>query len=143
MNAFRTKSRLAAVLALIVLAVGCSDRRAPATSAPPAADYVAAADLRRLLRESPVPVLVEFGVMAGCARCDAMRSPVEELAQELGDAVQVRRVNFNYEKDLVRELGLAICPTYVAFRQGEERFRVSYPTSSAQLRELLAVEMQP
>ena len=72
-----------------------------------------------------------------------MRSPVEELAQELGAAVQVRRVNFNYEKDLVRELGLTICPTYVAFHQGTEQFRVSYPTSDAQLRELLAVAMQP
>jgi thioredoxin-like negative regulator of GroEL len=91
--------------------------------------YIAADELARRLDGADRPVLVEFSVPAGCYHCDAMRGQVEMLAERLAGRVEVCRVNLNHERMLTSQLGIGVCPTYVAFWKGKEAFRASYPTS--------------
>lgn len=109
--------------------VGCSQSPSPAAIRPAAAAYVPAANFKQLLTSSAEPVLVEFGVETGCARCDELRSQVERLADQFSGRAKVRRINLNAERALAAEMGVTICPTYIAFVEGQEVFRISYPTS--------------
>lgn len=109
--------------------VGCSQPPPPAAIRPVAAGYVAAVDFRQLLNSSAEPILVEFGVETGCARCDELRPQVEELADQFSGRALVRRINLNAERAFAAEMGVTICPTYIAFVDGQEAFRTSYPTS--------------
>jgi thioredoxin-like negative regulator of GroEL len=136
MNASLRK-RLSGIALAAAGLLGCGESGNVPRDAPPAADYVSASDFRRLLRESSQPVLVEFGVMSGCPRCDAVREPVERLAQELRPRVHVCRVNLAYEQGLARELGVRTCPTFMAFQGNRELFRANSSASAADLRQLL------
>lgn len=109
--------------------VGCSQSPPPAPIRPAAAAYVPAADFKQLLTSSAEPILVEFGVETGCARCDELRPQVERLADQFSGKAKVRRINLNAERALAAQLGVTICPTYIAFVNGQEAFRTSYPTS--------------
>lgn len=75
-------------------------------------------------------VLVEFCVPIGCFRCDEMREQVDRMATDERERLEVRRVNLNQYPALANELGVSVCPSYIAFRNGEEVFRAAYPTSS-------------
>lgn len=110
--------------------VGCSQSPPPIAIRPAAAGYVAAVDFKQLLNSSAEPILVEFGVETGCARCDELRPQVERLADQFSGRAKVRRINLNAERALVTQLGVTICPTYIAYVDGPEAFRISYPTSA-------------
>jgi thioredoxin 1 len=110
--------------------VGCSQSPPSAPIRPVAAGYVAAVDFKQLLHSSAEPILVEFGVETGCARCDELRPQVERLADQFSGRAKVRRINLNAERALATQLGVTICPTYIAFIDGQEAFRISYPTSA-------------
>ncbi|MBL9161601.1 MAG: thioredoxin family protein [Planctomycetaceae bacterium] len=112
-----------------LLTAGCSQSPPPAAIKPVAAGYVAAADFQQLLDSSAEPILVEFGVETGCARCDELRPQVERLADQFSGKAKVRRINLNAERGLAAQLGVTICPTYITFVDGQEAFRTSYPTS--------------
>jgi thiol-disulfide isomerase/thioredoxin len=109
--------------------VGCSQSPPPAATRPVAAGYIAVVDFKQLLESSAAPILVEFGVETGCARCDELRPQVEWLAGQFSGKAKVRRINLNAERTLAAQLGVTICPTYIAFVDGQEAFRTSYPTS--------------
>ncbi|MEM9660052.1 MAG: thioredoxin family protein, partial [Planctomycetota bacterium] len=65
-------------------------------------------------------LLVEFCVPTGCLRCDQMREPIDRLANVRRDQLQVRRLNLSRQPALAWEFGVTVCPSYVAFRGGEE-----------------------
>ncbi|MEM1305235.1 MAG: thioredoxin family protein [Planctomycetota bacterium] len=75
-------------------------------------------------------LLVEFCLPAGCPSCDAMREPIDHLASDQHDLLTVRRVDLRKHPQLAWELGFNEYPTYIAFRNGEEVFRATYPTSA-------------
>ncbi|MEM6655283.1 MAG: thioredoxin family protein [Planctomycetota bacterium] len=75
-------------------------------------------------------LLVEFCLPSGCPSCDAMREPIDHLASDQHDLLTVRRVDLRKHPQLAWELGFNEYPTYIAFRNGEEVFRATYPTSA-------------
>lgn len=92
--------------------------------------YISADEFASTVAEESDVVLVEFCVPVGCFRCDEMRPQIDRLAAEQGDRLTIRRVNLNQEQALTSRLGVSVCPTYVAFRDGKEVFRAAYPTSA-------------
>lgn len=82
-------------------------------------------------------ILVEFCVPHGCFRCDEMRQHINRLATNEQDRTLVQRINLTHDHALASQLGVTICPSYVAFRNGEEIFRTEYPTTG----DLIAVEL--
>ena len=139
---------LAVTICLLTLS-GCSgpdSTTGPTTASRPVQrDYqprwelpvVSGTELRGVIQRSDRPVLVEFGVNFGCARCDDMRPQMERLASEFASLARVIRVDFNANRQLVSQYGGNICPTYVLFNHGEPVVTRSYPTST----DLLAADL--
>lgn len=131
--------RLSMLLVGIALLTGCtkgnqSGSRASDDSAVP---YLSAAELHAALADRTRPVLVEFCVPYGCARCETMRSQVNQLAQDKSNGIEILRVDFTLDRALANQMGVTVCPSYIALEGGEELFRISYPTSGA----LIATEL--
>lgn len=91
--------------------------------------YVSAAELKEAVAEHERPILVEFCVPVGCFRCDEMRPQVNQLAEDNSDGLEVVRVNLNHERAFAIGMGVKVCPTYVAFDNGQPVFSIAYPTS--------------
>ena len=81
------------------------------------------------VQSSETPVLVEFGVDFNCPRCAQTKSDVVHLRDSLEGEVDVVRVDFNANVQMVSQLGGTICPTYVLFDQGEPVLTRSFPLS--------------
>ena len=122
---------------------GCSQPPPPAPEQISASPYISLQEFHSLLAESSQPVLVEFGVEIGCFRCDELRPQIERLAEQYSDRAVVRRINLNQARKLAAQLGVTVCPTYIAFVDGDERFRASYPTSGDLLAAQLADVSRP
>ncbi|MEN1681952.1 MAG: thioredoxin family protein, partial [Planctomycetota bacterium] len=91
--------------------------------------YVTLDELSGALSYDDSLVLVEFCVPVSCSRCSTMRDSIDQLASERRGRLTVRRVDLRQHPQLTWEFELATCPSYIVFRDGEEVFRASYPTS--------------
>lgn len=129
--AARILSPVAACFAIVLL--GCSVESKSSlmeiTSDTSSLQCLTTNELTQLLRSSSKPVLVEFSVPVGCARCNQMQPQIRKLASQVSERAELCLINFNYERQLVNELGITVCPTYIAFVDGREVFRTSHPTS--------------
>ena len=90
---------------------------------------VSGADLRDYVQSTETPVLVEFGVDFNCPRCEQTKSEVVRLRDSLEGKVDVVRVDFNANVQMVSQLGGTICPTYVLFDQGKPLMTRNFPVS--------------
>ena len=122
-------------LLLVVLCcpiVGCghrSDRAQQTASVEQSLPVIGGAELMSFVRQSELPVLVEFGVDFNCARCQQVRADVVQLKTRIDQEVQVVRTDFNRNAQMVAELGGTICPTYVLFCDGKPCLTKSFPVS--------------
>ena len=126
----RTILSLAIITAF--LATGCQNATVIQTDTPAveSVSYITAEEFTATVAGEGDVVLVEFCVPIGCFRCDQMREQIDRLASNERERLTIRRVNLNQQPALARQLGVSVCPSYIAFRHGEEVFRVAYPTSS-------------
>lgn len=99
-------------------------------SAVESSPYLSLDELGRVVSGDGEVTLVEFGVPTGCERCDRMRGPIDALANDPQQPLAVRRVNLRQYPALAWEFGVTVCPSYVAFRDGQEVFRAAHPTSA-------------
>lgn len=130
MNTHPTTSVL--MLPWLALLLGCSGRVAPPasrTSTLPPVPAVDSRELDELLQNSAEPVLVEFSVMTGCARCDQMRPQLQELAKEVEGRTHIVRMDFNANRELAASLGATVCPSYVLFSDRQPVWTQTFPTS--------------
>lgn len=136
---FGRRNSIRGCLCCLVVFTGCG-RQNTLESLPTrnVAPYITANEFSLRVSNAELPVLVEFSVPAGCYRCDQMRGPIVKITKDLECRVDVCRLDLNFERDLVTQLGIRACPTYVAFDQGKEVFRVAYPTSG----EMLAARLE-
>ena len=120
------------LVALVVVSgtLGCMQGEDPRLSAVPDVPYVDGTEVKRLVKNSSEPLLLEFCVPVGCFRCDDMRSSINALAKEESDRLSVFRVNLNIDRKLAAEWGVTVCPTYVVIAEGQEVNRTAYPTSA-------------
>ena len=98
---------------------------------------VRGSELSAFVENSDLPVLVEFGVDYQCERCARMRSDIVDLGQRFEGRVNVVRVDYNANVQMVAELGGTICPTYVFFKDGKPVQTESFPTSADMLQSRL------
>ena len=127
----RWRGALLVVASVLLAQAGCDQAAQRRAAGPPATPvpFLSVDELAQTLSGDGGVVLVEFCVPVGCARCDAMRQPIDRLAGRCGDNVTVGRVHIGRNPRLAWEFGVRVCPTYVAFHDGQEIYRAAYPTS--------------
>ena len=87
-------------------------------------------ELQQLVQSSDRPVLVEFSVLSGCYRCNDMQSPIRQKVTELQQHADVVRIDFNLNQTLAREVGAAVCHSYVVYSKGRVTSVRTWPTSA-------------
>lgn len=83
-----------------------------------------AADFDELVRDAPVPVLVDFWA-DWCGPCHAVAPELEKLARDKTGAVVVAKVDTEALRDVAGRYGIRSIPTMILFSGGKEAKRVS------------------
>lgn len=83
-----------------------------------------------LIEKSALPVLVDF-FSPGCMPCHMMNPIVESLAKRRRGEVMVIKVNTDEIPQLAASYGIMGVPTFIIFRKGVERGRISGAQSEA------------
>ncbi|WP_425060761.1 Thioredoxin 1 [Sporomusa carbonis] len=65
------------------------------------------------------PVLVDFWA-PWCGYCTRLAPIMEELVQEMGDKIQVAKVNVDENRSLAQKYGVMSLPTMIVFKNGEQ-----------------------
>lgn len=121
-----------AIFTPMLLTAGCqvASNNGLETRATQTLPFMTSEELAEALAEQTDVLLVEFCVPSGCFRCDKMRESIRELASNERKGLAVYRVDIRQQPAVAWELGVTVCPSYIAFRDGEEVFRATYPTSA-------------
>jgi thioredoxin 2 len=81
-------------------------------------------DFDELVRDSPLPVLVDFWAI-WCGPCRTVGPELERLAQQRIGSVVVAKVDTDALPDLAERFRIRSIPTMVLFREGKEAKRLS------------------
>ena len=74
--------------------------------------------------ESSIPVLIDFWA-PWCGPCRVMGPVVDELAQELGDAVKVVKIDVDQARETAVKYGIQSIPTFLVIADGQVRQRIT------------------
>jgi thioredoxin 1 len=74
-------------------------------------------DFAREVEQSVMPVLVEFW-QPGCGHCLALLSQLEQLQQEVGQAVTIVKMNVQENFQIPAELEVSSLPALALFERG-------------------------
>ena len=132
LNRCAVQCRLAPLVCLAVAVFGCGTHDQEATTESTSdvgLPVISGSQLSEYLFTSDSPVLVEFGVDFNCSRCAQTRNDVVLLRESLRGDVDVIRVDFNSNAQVIAELGGTICPTYVLFEGANDVLTRSFPVS--------------
>ena len=86
--------------------------------------------------QSKVPVLLDFWA-PWCGPCQQLNPVIEALANEMGDAAKVAKVNVDDNRDLAVKLAVKAMPTLLFFKDGEEKERMQGGANQETLAEKL------
>lgn len=82
-------------------------------------DITTAAELRKVIDDSAVPVLVDFWA-PWCAPCRRQLPELAEVASQMESRVRIVKVNVDEAPDVAREHHVSSLPTLVMFKNGKE-----------------------
>lgn len=80
-----------------------------------------------------VPVIVDFWA-PWCGPCKAIAPVLEELAEELGDAVKICKVNVDDNQEIAGKYQIQAIPTILVFKNNEVAEKVVGLTSKEDLK---------
>lgn len=80
--------------------------------------------------------LIDFWAV-WCGPCKIMNPIIDELEKELGDKLEVERVNVDEDQAKSSQFGVMSIPTYVIMKDGKEVGRKIGVTSKSELVKLL------
>ena len=98
----------------------------------PSVIHLDAATFDQALSDSSVPILVDFWA-TWCGPCRMIAPVLEEIAEELGEAVRIVKVDVDNNLELSGRFGIRNIPTLLFFKGGELKDRVVGLTSKADL----------
>jgi len=99
-------------------------------------DVASAAAFDALVKQSPVPVLVDFWA-PWCGPCHMMAPEVEKLAQQTTGSALIVKVDTEAVPELGERYGIRAIPTVAVFKNGEVVARESGARPAAALHDLL------
>lgn len=70
------------------------------------------------LSSSSTPIVVDFWA-PWCGPCKAVAPILNELAEELGDAVQICKVNIDNNSEVASKYEIRAIPTIIIFKDGQ------------------------
>ena len=85
-------------------------------------------------------VLIDFWA-SWCGPCKMMSPVVDELAEELGDAVKVCKLNIDEEQSLALKYNVMSIPTFTAFKDGKEIGRTVGVQDKEELKSILNIKI--
>ena len=91
-----------------------------------------AQDFEELVRDSPVPVLVDFWA-AWCGPCRTVAPEVEKLARDHSQRVLVAKVDTEALPAVAQRFDIRSIPTMILFRAGTEARRLSGAMPAAEI----------
>lgn len=97
---------------------------------------IAGADLKSLVADAGVPVLVDF-YADWCGPCKVMAPVLDDLAADRLGEVLVAKVDSDRAPQLTAELGIRGIPTLILYRDGEEAGRQTGAVPRASIDQLL------
>ncbi|HEY4175284.1 MAG TPA: thioredoxin [Kofleriaceae bacterium] len=102
----------------------CAACKAPLLPATHPVAVESGADFDELVRDSPLPVLVDFWA-AWCGPCKMVAPELEKLASTRGGALVIAKVDTEALPQVAGRFGIQGIPTLILFRGGKEATRVS------------------
>jgi thioredoxin 1 len=83
--------------------------------------------------KSETPVLVDFWA-PWCGPCKMVAPILDELAEELGDKLQIAKMNVDDDQEILSRFGFRGIPAFVIFQNGEVKAQAvgAMPKSSFQ-----------
>ena len=89
------------------------------------------------ISDASVPVVVDFWA-PWCGPCKAIAPILEELAEELGDAVKICKVNVDNNSEIAGKFEIRAIPTILIFKSGAVAETVVGLTSKDDLKSKLS-----
>ena len=101
-----------------LIAEKASPMMTKSTAMPATLAHLDSFSLETLLRDSPVPVLVDFWA-PWCGPCKAMAPVLEDLAREYEGKITIVKLDINDEPEAANRYRIQSIPTLMLFDQGQ------------------------
>ncbi|MAV82221.1 MAG: thioredoxin [Pelagibacteraceae bacterium] len=75
-------------------------------------------DFKSEVIDSPKPVLVDFWA-EWCGPCITLSPILEKLSSELGDKVEIKKINIDENPETPSNFGIRSIPTMILFKEGK------------------------